>query len=537
MLICLLFGPWLDLGILLFVVVKMPSRWQRFKASISPDRSPIFAAAPTQKGRSDIAGRGSSPPSYTTDPEKEGPQITVEVVSHPEELSTAKKPNAFDKITRAAGSSNVFFAMLAIIGVWVILGIVYGTTDTWQIIMQNASSIQVYVTDILLIRQQSNASRALMTTLAEIQSRNKTCERLLRQIPGCQWMETHKDEPKQLLVNGRPIEDEVEENLYMVNGKPSRFQYVWTKTCHVMSSTLGSLWSFIVYWIGIFVWVGIGKVYDFSDTWQLYINTAVAVVLTFTSVFLQNVQQQQEDSLDKCLEYALKIDAEVEHRLRELTEDYKPNPIFEIAPPPRGRLERYIDNFADCMGSLIGVIISLAFTIGWVAVGPLLQFDDNWWLIIGTFTGLVGFIDGFVLRNLYCRGERTVGDEFKHIAWSDGKVLDLLNVEVPEKRIEKRALDTRISIATGDALGSTFASVAAVGFVISLLVIATIMRWSTTGQLLCNTPTMIIEGFLLLVLIQAHVISNEERGVEFNGVLKRRLLLNSYVHSLDSFLD
>ncbi|TVY73369.1 Low-affinity iron/zinc ion transport protein fet4 [Lachnellula suecica] len=514
----------------------MPSLWQRIKTSISPVRSPIFAAAPTQKVRMDIAGRRSSPPSYTSDPEKSGAQISVTIISDPEELTTKKKLNVFDKITRLAGSSEVFFIMMALIAVWVLLGIIYGTTDTWQIIMQNASSIQVYVTDILLIRQQQNASRSLMTTLAEIQSRNKTCERLLRQIPGCQWMETHKDDPKELLVNGRPVEDEVEENLYMVNGRPSRFQYVWTKTCHAVSTVLGSLWAFIFYWIGILVWVGIGKLYDFSDTWQLYINTAVAVVLTFTSVFLQNIQQQQEDSLEKCLEYALKIDAEVEHRLRELTEDFKPNPIFEIAPPPRGRLERYIDNFADAMGSMLGVVISVVFTIAWVAVGPLLQFDDNWVLIIGTFTGLVGFIDGFVLRNLYCREEKIVGDEFNRIAWSDRKVLDLLNVEVPEKTMGKRKMDTRISIATGDALGSTAVSVGAVGFVILLLVIASAMQWSTTGQLLCNTPTMIIEGFLLLVLIQAHNIANEERGVEFNGVLKRRLLLNSYVHSLDGYM-
>jgi low-affinity ferrous iron transport protein len=195
-----------------------------------------------------------------------------------------------------------------------------------------------------------------------------------------------------------------------------------------------------------------------------------------------------------------------------------------------------IDNFADIMGSLVGVIISLLVTIAWVAVGPLLEFSDNWWLIIGTFTGLVGFIDGFVLRNLYCREEKTVGDEFKRVAWSDRKVLDLLNVEVPQKTKGKRALDTRISIATGDALGSTAASVGAVGFVVLLIAIASAMKWSTTGQLLCNTPTMIIEGFLLLVLIQAHNIANEERGVEFNGVLKRRLLLNSYVHSLDEYL-
>ena len=45
---------------------------------------------------------------------------------------------------------------------------------------------------------------------------------------------------------------------------------------------------------------------------KLYINTAVTVALTFTSVFLQNIAQQHEDGLEKCLGYVLKIDGEIE---------------------------------------------------------------------------------------------------------------------------------------------------------------------------------------------------------------------------------
>lgn len=532
----------------------MASGWQKFKLSIFPAVGPIYAAAKTQKVRpstsssKDRAGRGPSPPPPAYLYDEKSPQVTVKdsdassrfstytidtTISLEEELSTAKKPNTFDKITRAAGSSSVFFFMMGIIGLWVVLGLVYGLNDTWQIIMQNASSIQVYITDILLIRQQQNGARALMTTLAEVQSRNQTCERLLRQIPDCQWMETHKEEPKELTLNGRTIDDEIQETLYMVQGRPTRFQFVWQKTCHVMAKTLGSLYAYVFYWAGVLVWVGIGKSYDFSDTWQLYINTAVAVALTFTSVFLQNIQQQQEDRLEKCLHYALKIDAEVEHRLRELTEDQKPNPIFEIAPRNRGKTERQIDYFADIMGSGIGVGLSLVVFIVWISIGHLLEYGDDWFLIIGTFTGLVGFIDGFVLRNLYCREEEDVNKQFVSIREVDQKLLYLLNVPTTTVVHEKRSLAARISIATGNGLGHRMATVGGVAFVGLLIAIASAMKWSTTGQLLCNTPTMIIEGFVLLVLIQAHNISNEERGMEFNGVLKRRLMLNSYVHSLN----
>ncbi|KAE8442065.1 hypothetical protein EG329_003873 [Mollisiaceae sp. DMI_Dod_QoI] len=510
----------------------MPSAWQKFKAAFFPANESIYAAAPTVKVRTEeLAGRVSPPPGYVADDEK-----MVEVVieeSSAAELTTKRKPNAFDKVTKLAGSSVVVFVMLGILLLWLIMGLVYGTTDTWQIILQNASSIQVYVTDILLIRQASNAHRSLMTTIAELQSRNKTCERLLAKVPGCQWMETHKEEPKKLMLNGRPIEDEVEESMFMVTGRQSKTRAAWNKTCHVIAISLGSLWSFIIYWIGIGVWIAIGPYYEFSNTWQLYINTATALSLTITSVFLQNIQQQQEDKIEKCLEYALKIDAEVEYKLRELTEDEKPNPIFEVPAPKRNRCERAITRFADTMGSGIGVVISLIATAAWVAVGPSLEFNDNWWLIIGTFTGLVGFIDGFVLRNLYHRDEKYAKTQFRYLELSDMKLLERLNVPSPTRPSEQRSLSTRISIAVGDACGHRFTSVAAVLVVVMLLVIATILRWSETGQLLCNTPTMIAEGFLLLVLIQAHNIANLERGEDFNGVLKRRLMLNSYVHAID----
>jgi low-affinity ferrous iron transport protein len=182
--------------------------------------------------------------------------------------------------------------MLALLSAWAVVGVVRGPSDTWQIIMQNVSSVQVNVTDILLLGQSANSRQAMMTTLAEIQSRNKSCEPPVRQIPDCQFMETHKEAPKQLLINGHSVEEEVEESLFMVSGRPSRFQYVWTKSCHVISVALGSVWAFILYWIDIGIWIGLGPPLQFDNLWQLYINSAVAVALTFTSVFLQNIEQK-----------------------------------------------------------------------------------------------------------------------------------------------------------------------------------------------------------------------------------------------------
>jgi low-affinity ferrous iron transport protein len=181
-------------------------------------------------------------------------------------------------------------------------------------------------------------------------------------------METHKEPTKRIMSsNGKAIEDETEESL-LLDMRTSRITYVWNRMYHTAAVAIGSLYTLVGYWIGIFVWVGIGILFQYSNTWQLYVNTATAIVLTFTSMFLQNVEQGQEDNLESSLEYATEIDAEIEYRLRELTGEKKPNPIFEISPPKASRLEPSIDTFGDLIGSSIGVTLSLFATAVWVAV-------------------------------------------------------------------------------------------------------------------------------------------------------------------------
>ncbi|KAM3150619.1 Low-affinity iron/zinc ion transport protein<br_fet4 [Botrytis cinerea] len=511
--------------------MAFPPTWQKFKDFISPTKQPIRAAAVSQTSRPiprKAAGRPSS-----SNCKREPIIITTK------DVNSKPKKNVLDIITKAAGSNWVFVAMMAIVLVWVIFGFINGTTDTWQIVMQNASSIQVYLTDILLLRQASNASNSLITTLAELQSRNQTFERLLRQIPGCQWMETHKNPAQKMFKDDEPVESNVGNSLLTSGDRNiSKARYMWNNTCKTVASGLGSIWAYIIHWIGILFWVGIGPIFQFSDTWQLYVNTATAVALTFTSVFLQNIQQQQEDNLEQCLEYALRVDSEVEWRLREITNDYQPNPIFEIPAPKISWIDRAIDIFADIMGSGVGLLITLIVTIAWIAVGPVLKFNDNWWLIIGTFTGLVGFIDGFVLRNVYHRDEKVAEEQFEKIAESDDRLLDLLNIPSPYQTPTKpRNFSTRASAAAGEFCALSGVCVASVGVVFALLATASIMKWSETGQLLCNTPTMIIEGFLLLILIQAHNIANAARGEDFQSLLKHRLLLNHFVCELSENSD
>src|SRR5947199_3888508 len=69
-------------------------------------------------------------------------------------------------------------------------------------------------------------------------------------------------------------------------------QYAFHIFAHQSSIILGTAWAFAGAVVVVLVWLLTGPTFQFSDTWQLVINTATTVV-TFLMVFLiQNTQNR-----------------------------------------------------------------------------------------------------------------------------------------------------------------------------------------------------------------------------------------------------
>jgi low-affinity ferrous iron transport protein len=60
------------------------------------------------------------------------------------------------------------------------------------------------------------------------------------------------------------------------------------------------------------------------------------------------------------------------------------------------------------------------------------------------------------------------------------------------------------------------------------------MKWTTTGQLLCNIPTSIIESFFMIILITGHNYTDEERRNELRNLYHRRLELLALAHRIQA---
>ncbi|CAK7221531.1 low-affinity Fe(2+) transport protein [Sporothrix eucalyptigena] len=438
------------------------------------------------------------------------------------QIKPKKKGGAFDFIVKAAGSRWTFLVTLLLLAGWAALGVIYGPTDTWQVIFQDTSSIQCYISATLLMRQQQNSTRSLLDTICGMLSRSRGNERLLRQLSEKQ-LTTLKRSRRAMRTD-------------LTNALESK-EGIFDRAANAVSRFLGSLTALFIYWAGILVWVFFGIPLMWSDTWQLYVNTATALELTFTTMFLQNVRRQHEEYLERCLKSIDTLDRGLEMDLRRMTGDMAPNPVVESQPLRLNKTETAIDFWAFIVGGSVGVFLSCAVGVAWLSVGDVMQFDDNWWLIIGTYTGLMGFIDGFVLRNVHHRETVMADRHFKMLAEQDFKLFTLLDIPFPEdvrsNPNKKQPLAARVSRWIGhicEVPGATTASVIAV---VALLVVASAMQWTETGQLLCNTPTMIVEGFLLLMLIEGHNSAEGKRRTQYTDILDRRLMLERRVAAWD----
>ena len=72
---------------------------------------------------------------------------------------------------------------------------------------------------------------------------------------------------------------------------------VFRKFAHATAEAMGSPWAFFIAILVIIGWAAVGPMFDYSDTWQLVINTGTTIV-TFLMVFLiQNTQNRDAVAL------------------------------------------------------------------------------------------------------------------------------------------------------------------------------------------------------------------------------------------------
>lgn len=128
----------------------------------------------------------------------------------------------------------------------------------------------------------------------------------------------------------------------------------------------------------------------------MYINTAVAVVLFVTSVILENVRWRNDQFVCLQIEEINTLDCKLEPMGRYLINDQQENEVVEFPACERRGIRKYTSYYVEIIGTGIGLVITNGVFCAWLGVGHIMGRNSNWWLIIGTYTGLMRYIKGFV---------------------------------------------------------------------------------------------------------------------------------------------
>lgn len=425
-----------------------------------------------------------------------------------------------DKVVQCSGSEFMFFTIILALLTWAFLGIPFGQSNDWQIVISDAQAIVNMTFDALLMRQQLNSYDSLMFVTACLRSRISSNKRMLRAL-----IESGKYEKVKPTQFHQLQQTEFASELPAEN---------WLgRISTAVSGFLGHIATVFAFWVCIFIWIGFGQYCGWSNTWQLYINSATSALMVFILAFLANIRERHSNYATKCLQHIYEVDTALELRLRSITGDRIENAPVVILPPKRSRIQRGIDYYADLVGTLVGIAILVLVMIIWVVLGPVMSFSSNWWLLIGTYAGLIGLNDGFVLRNVQniLGGYETA--EFVQLTYDDKDMLDVIGVtQLNEERVADNSLSCRISIAMGNFCSHEITVVLGVVTIIGLITGASAMGWSVTGQLICNVPPSIIESFFMMILITGHNVGDAKKRVDLHNIHLRRLKLISYVNTL-----
>lgn len=102
--------------------------------------------------------------------------------------------------------------------------------------------------------------------------------------------------------------------------KRQRLTKIFRMIAHRTGKIVGSPWSFVLACLFIILWLASGPVFQFSDTWQLVVNTSTTIV-TFLMVFLlQNTQNRDQKALHLKLDELIYVHKQARNRLMEAEE-------------------------------------------------------------------------------------------------------------------------------------------------------------------------------------------------------------------------
>ncbi len=126
---------------------------------------------------------------------------------------------------------------------------------------------------------------------------------------------------------------------------------MFSKFSRYMSKILGNSLAFSIAVILVLLWIALGPIFNYSDSWEMVINT-VTTIITFLMVFLLQSSQNRDtmalhlklDEIIRALENThnnlVKIEDETDENIELLLKDYKELATFIKSDLKNGKSDK-----------------------------------------------------------------------------------------------------------------------------------------------------------------------------------------------------
>ena len=111
---------------------------------------------------------------------------------------------------------------------------------------------------------------------------------------------------------------------HTIHATPGRLPEIFHAFARRSSAVVGSPWMFVLAVLVIITWAASGRMFGWSDTWQLVINTSTTIVTFLIVILIQNTQNRDSQAMHLKLDeliHALKGARSIFIELEEMSEE------------------------------------------------------------------------------------------------------------------------------------------------------------------------------------------------------------------------
>lgn len=271
-----------------------------------------------------------------------------------------------------------------------------------------------------------------------------------------------------------------------------------------VSAICGSPYTFVVCVLLVGGWAALGVALQWSDIWLLILSTATSVIMLSLIFIVQCAEVTEQREILRDLQA-------VRDRLRT-------QPSADVTGSMNsksGVFDQFCSSSATVLGHYVSLTLAVASVAIWVAYGNSMGWNNQWWLIVNTYTDIATYITLFPLHNTECRRRAFLLQYIaRQVQPLSAQNMRRLSIDIDAMNIQRSSAVLQyfhlLSHRVNDLVGKPFSLILAILSIVAWAISGPYLQWSDSWLLIIDNYTMTAQT-LLFILLQCSMLQSSEQ--------------------------